>query len=77
MKLLTTTVRGELSLEFASRSLRVLFYDIKGALLMKTNLIVNGKSIHTLDASSLPTGTGIIVVQKGNAVYRKKFMKMR
>ena len=43
---------------------------------MKTNLKVSDKSIHTLDAASLPKGAGIVVIQKGKAVYREKFIKL-
>lgn len=77
VKLLSTVVHDELSLEFSEAGLYTsYFYDMKGALVMKMNLKVSGKSIHTLDAASLPKGAGIVVIQKGKAVYREKFIKL-
>lgn len=52
-------------------------YDLKGALLLKSTLVVNGKSIQTLDVSGLPAGLGLIVIKNHVDSYRYKYLKVR
>lgn len=52
-------------------------YDLNGKLLLKTSVEVSGKSIHTLDASGLPKGVGIMIVENDVVSYKSKYLKIQ
>ena len=78
INLVNTEIKNDLSISFEVPGMyECRFYDFNGTLLLKTNLVVNGKSIHTLDVSGLPFGLGMVVVENGVINYRKKYIKVR
>lgn len=50
-------------------------YDLSGTLQFKTMIVVSGKSIHTLDATGLNVGMGILIVEKEGKTYKTKYRK--
>jgi len=51
------------------------FYDATGKLTMKTTLSVYGKSIQSVNVSSLPAGVGIVEIKNNEIRITKKFLK--
>lgn len=76
VKLLTTRVKNELSLEFNAPGIYdYRCYAVNGSLLMKTTLVVNRKSIHTLNVAELPTGVNLIAMENKQITFKDKFIK--
>jgi len=50
-------------------------YDIAGKLTMKTTIPVSGASVHSIDASGLPAGVGIIEIKNNKTQFTGKFIK--
>jgi len=51
------------------------FYDTTGKLTMKTTLSVYGKSVQSINVSSLPAGMGIVEIKNNEIKVTKKFLK--
>lgn len=78
INLVNTEIKNDMSISFESPGLyECRCYDLSGTLLLKTNFLVNGKSIQTFDVSGLPFGMGMVVIENGFLTYRKKYLKVR
>jgi rhamnogalacturonan endolyase len=76
VRLLTSRVEENLSIAFDYPGVYDCFcYNSAGSLLMKTTLVVGGKSVQTLDVSQLPAGIGILSIENNKVSYREKFLK--
>jgi rhamnogalacturonan endolyase len=76
VQLMSTYIDNDLLLAFNEPGVyECCCYDISGNLALKTMLVVNGKSIQTLDASALPQGMGVVVVENETVSYREKYQK--
>jgi len=78
VQLVNNRIVNELSISFEKPGVyECRCYDLSGTLLMKTSIIVNGKSTHTLDATCLPKGIGIIKIVNKVVSYMKKYQKVQ
>jgi len=78
VELVNTQIVKDLSISFENPGVyECRCYNLSGALLLKTTLVVSGKSIHTLDASGLPLGLGIVTIENGIVSYKKKYQKVQ
>jgi hypothetical protein len=77
VELVNTQVKNELSVRFESKGIYDCFiYDLNGRLVLKSVLLAGGKSVQTFNASDLPAGAYVLVIENESTSYRKKFLKL-
>lgn len=77
VQLVNTQIVNDLSISFDKPGVyECRCYNLSGMLLLKTSLVISGKSIHTLDASGLPLGVGIVLIENDVVSYKSKFQKV-
>lgn len=78
IRLVSTQITDELSISFDKEGIYdCYFYDLQGHLSMKTSLVVQGKSTHTIDAGYIPQGVGILKIYGNEMTYQHKFIKTK
>ncbi|MDR2840167.1 MAG: hypothetical protein LBV75_02720 [Paludibacter sp.] len=76
IELLTNPVTNSMTIAFDKAGrYDIYFYNLTGAMVAKTILMVDGKSRQTIDATDIPVGTNIIKISDGATDFSQSFIK--